>query len=113
MSNLAEAGPGGQSSRFRLREDMIFALSSAISLMNQRRKRIDGIRNNPKDVRFDDACAVAEELGFVGKGGRGSHHAYSRPGEPVGLNFQNRNGYIPPFQARQLIEMIEKYGVQE
>ena len=25
------------------------------------------------------------------------------------LNFQNRNRYIPPYQARQLIEMLDKY----
>ena len=33
-----------------------------------------------------------------------------RPGEPMLLNFQNRDGYVPPYQARQLIAMIEKYG---
>ena len=27
----------------------------------------------------------------------------------LGLNFQNRNGFVPPYQARQLIEMIVKY----
>jgi hypothetical protein len=26
------------------------------------------------------------------------------------LNFQNRNGYVPPYQARQLLRMINKYG---
>lgn len=26
------------------------------------------------------------------------------------LNFQNRNGHIAPYQAKQLIEMMEKYG---
>jgi hypothetical protein len=25
------------------------------------------------------------------------------------LNFQTRNGRIPPYQARQLIEMLNKY----
>jgi hypothetical protein len=73
-------------------------------------KLIDAIRNNPKDVRFDDACKIAELLGFVGKGGKGtSHHAYSRPREPTGLNFQDRNGKIPAYQAKQLIEMIDRY----
>jgi hypothetical protein len=74
-----------------------------------RAKLIAQIRNNPKDVRFDDACKLAKVLGFVCKGGRGSHHAYSRPGEREGLNFQNRNGKIPAYQARQLIVMIDKY----
>jgi len=35
---------------------------------------------------------------------------YARTGEPVILNFQNRGGYVPPYQARQLIEMMDKYG---
>ena len=26
------------------------------------------------------------------------------------LNFQNRNSFIKPYQARQLLEMVEKYG---
>ncbi|MFD1555989.1 hypothetical protein ACFSHT_10190 [Paraburkholderia silviterrae] len=78
--------------------------------MNQRLKRRDRIRQNPKDVRFDDACAVAVELGFTHTGSGGtSHWAYSRPGEPTQLNFQNRAGKIPPYQAKQLISMMDKY----
>jgi hypothetical protein len=74
------------------------------------KKLLAAIRNNLKDVRFEDACKVAEWLGFVHKGGRGSHRAFSRTGEPIGLNFQNRNGKILAYQARQLIAMIDKYG---
>ncbi len=77
--------------------------------MAQLKKLIESVRNNPKDVRFDDACRIAEALGFVGKGGRGSHRAFSRLGERTGLNFQNRSGKIIPYQARQLIAMIDKY----
>ena len=44
------------------------------------------------------------------KGGQGSHRAFGRAGEPDLLNFQNRDGYIPPYQGRQLIQMMEKYG---
>jgi hypothetical protein len=35
---------------------------------------------------------------------------FKRKGEPVQLNFQDRDGYIPPYQAHQLVRMIEKYG---
>jgi hypothetical protein len=73
-------------------------------------KLFEAIAANPKSVRFADACRVAEALGFVHKGGAGSHRAFARPGEPTLLNFQNRDGYVPPYQARQLIAMIEKYG---
>jgi hypothetical protein len=78
--------------------------------VSQLEKLIARIRNNPKDVRFEDACRVAERLGFTGSRASGtSHRAYSRTGEPVGLNFQNHKGKIPPYQARQLTAMIDKY----
>jgi hypothetical protein len=79
--------------------------------MSQRGKLFQAIRNNPRDVRLEDACKAAQALGFVHTGGKGAHLAYSRTGEPVALNFQNDgNGKIPPYQARQLIGMIEKYA---
>jgi hypothetical protein len=73
-------------------------------------KLIAKVTNNPKDVRFDDACRIAEYLGFTGKGGKGDHNSFSKPGEPEGLNFQKRTGgKIKPYQAKQLIKMIERY----
>jgi hypothetical protein len=72
-------------------------------------KLIESIRNNPKDVRFDDACKVAGWLGFRTQVGGGSHRSFSRTGEPTGLNFQDNRGKIPAYQARQLITMIDKY----
>jgi len=78
--------------------------------VSAKQKRVTAIRNHPKDVRFDDACRVAQWLGFVAKASGGtSHHAFARPGEATGLNFQNRGGKIPAYQARQLIVMIDKY----
>ena len=68
--------------------------------MNRRSKLIEHIRHNPNDVGFDDACKVAGWLGFTHKGGKGSHRAFARSGEPKLLNFQNRNGRIPVYQAR-------------
>jgi hypothetical protein len=61
-------------------------------------------------MRFDDACKTAEWLGFQRKGGQGSHRTYAREDEPLLLNFQNRGGFIKPYQARQLLKMVEKYG---
>lgn len=76
-------------------------------------KLIESIRNNPKTVRFDDACKIAEILGFIYSAGKGSHQVFKRPGEPIQLNFQNRNGYIPHYQALQLIVMLNKYEVHQ
>ncbi len=78
--------------------------------MTKREKLPAMIRQNPKAVRFDDACKVADWLGFIHNGGQGSHRVFKRPDEPMQLNFQNCNGFIPPYQARQLIAMLDKYG---
>lgn len=43
------------------------------------------------------------------EGTKGSHRAFARRGEATLLNFQDRNGKIPTYQAEQLIDMIEKY----
>lgn len=77
--------------------------------MTKQEKLFTAIRNHPKGVRFEDACKAAELLGFTHKGGQGSHRAFAKAGEPVLLNFQNCNGLIPPYQARQLIEMMDRY----
>ena len=80
------------------------------SPVNAQAKLLAAIVANPRQVRFADACKAAQLLGFVHKGGKGSHPAFARGDEPIGLNFQNRDGFIPPYQARQLIAMIEKCG---
>ena len=78
--------------------------------MSQRSKLVQSIRNNPKDARFEDACRVAEMLGFTAHGGSGSHRVFARSGEPVQLNFQEQpGGKIKPYQARQLITMLVLY----
>ena len=81
--------------------------------MTKTSKLIESIRNNPKRVRFDEACKIAIKLGFTYTGGKGSHQAFKLLGEPVQLNFQNRNGYIPYYQAVQLIAMLEKYKEEQ
>lgn len=80
--------------------------------MTKKEKLIVSVLHNPKAVRFDDACKIAVELGFIHHGGKGSHNVFKRNGEPIQLNFQNRNGFILPYQARQLAVMLNKYGEQ-
>ena len=80
--------------------------------MNAKAKLLAAILANPKNVRFSDACKAATLLGFERKGGAGSHCTFVRKNEPTMLNFQNRNGNLQPYQARQLVVMIERYGDQ-
>lgn len=78
--------------------------------MTKQEKLLTSLRNNSKTVRFDDACKIAERLGFSRQGGKGSHRTYGRMDEPFLLNFQNRGGYILPYQAKQLLDMVDKYA---
>ena len=78
--------------------------------MTKKEKQIESLRRNLNAVRFDDACKIAERLGFSRHGGKGSHKTYGRIDEPMLLNFQNRGGYILAYQAKQLLEMVNKYA---
>ena len=78
--------------------------------MSKLEKLIASVLANPRGVRFEEACRVARVLGFIHEGGQGSHRVFKRKGEPTQLNFQNRNGLIPAYQAHQLVAMIRKYG---
>jgi hypothetical protein len=78
--------------------------------MSSRDKLLDKICRNPRDVRFEDACSAAEQVGFAQQAQQGtSHRRFKRPGEITQLNFQNKKGKVPVYQAEQLIAMIEKY----
>ena len=77
--------------------------------MASRDKLLGQVCSNPKDVSFKDACKIAKWLGFTHMRGKGSHRVYAKSGELMQMNFQNRNGKILAYQARQLITMIEKY----
>jgi hypothetical protein len=81
--------------------------------VTRRDKRSSAIRRNPKSVRFEEACLAAESIKFVRKGGEGSHRVYARSGEPIILNFQNRQGLVAEYQVRQLIAMLDKYEGEE
>ena len=78
--------------------------------MSRHEKLLEQLRRSLSWVRFEEACRIAERIGFSPRGGRGSHYPYGREGEPLLLNFQNRGGFVKPYQAGQLSEMVEKYG---
>lgn len=78
----------------------------------KRRTLYEKARQNPGGLRFQEACQLAKQFGFVLKRVRGSHHIYERPGIPEILNFQNVKGKAKAYQVRQLLELIDRYGLQ-
>lgn len=85
-------------------------LAAASSLIRHVVSPLFAIPATPKQVCIDDVCKAAGPSGCVHEDDAGSHLAFARTGEPVGLNFQNRGGFIPPYPVRQLPATIEKYA---
>jgi hypothetical protein len=42
----------------------------------------------------------------------GSHHIFSRPGIPEAINVQDFHGQAKPYQIRQFLNLVEKYGLK-
>jgi predicted RNA binding protein YcfA (HicA-like mRNA interferase family) len=81
--------------------------------MTNRFKLLEFLKKNPKNIRFNRLCNIAEEFGFKFRGGKGSHRIYVKNGIKEILNFQNVHGKAKPYQVRQLIKVIEQYNLLE
>jgi hypothetical protein len=75
-------------------------------------KLLEKATNSPKNLRFEDLCALAECYGWVFQRQCGSHRIYMHHGlgSSAGsmMNFQSRHGKAKPTQVRQLLAAIEE-----
>jgi len=69
------------------------------------------LKKNPKNIRFGRLCTIVESFGFRIRGMKGSHRIYAKEGVAELLNFQNVRGKAKPYQVRQFIRIVEKYGL--
>jgi predicted RNA binding protein YcfA (HicA-like mRNA interferase family) len=69
-------------------------------------------RNNPKGLRFDELCALAECAGFFFGRQKGSHLIYKRNGYKEHINLQRtKDGKAKPYQVRQVLNHIEALDI--
>jgi hypothetical protein len=61
------------------------------------------IKNNPKNIRFNKLCKIAETFGFKLRKGKDNHHIFTRPDIEELLNFQNVKGKAKPYQVLRTI----------
>jgi predicted RNA binding protein YcfA (HicA-like mRNA interferase family) len=73
----------------------------------------EGLKRNPKNVRFSVICRAAEVFGFRYKGGKGSHRIYVKEGVREMLNFQNVKGKAKPYQVKQFLKVVDRYKLLE
>jgi predicted RNA binding protein YcfA (HicA-like mRNA interferase family) len=79
----------------------------------KKRQLYEELKRNPKNIRFEKICRIAEAFGFKKRKGKGSHFIFICPGVEELLNFQDVKGKAKPYQVKQLIKIIEKYGLLE
>ena len=75
-------------------------------------KLLKKLLSGSKNIRFNEAVAVAEAFGFRLSRIEGSHHIYVHAGIPELVNLQNHKGKAVSYQVKQLLQLIERYNLQ-
>lgn len=76
-----------------------------------RRKTLAKVLARSRNIRFDDAIALAKGFGFQVARISGSHHIPAHPGIPELLNLQEVAGCAKPYQLKQLLNLVERYNL--
>jgi hypothetical protein len=79
--------------------------------MSRAAKLLVAARANPAGLSFTDLQRLAEAAGFSLARISGDHHLYSRPGVAEIINLQPKKGKAKPYQVRQVLDLIDKYGI--
>jgi hypothetical protein len=77
-----------------------------------KKKLLQRIYNNYRNVRFDDFVAIVEAYGFVLTRSEGSHRIYKNSAVSEFLNLQNINGEAKPYQIKLFLSIVEKYNLE-
>jgi predicted RNA binding protein YcfA (HicA-like mRNA interferase family) len=81
-------------------------------LTTESRKVLEKVLAGSKDIRFNEAIALAEGFGFHLSRVSGSHHIFVHPQVRELVNLQNVNGQTKPYQIRQLLQLVERHDLR-
>ena len=73
-----------------------------------KRKLLQQILNNQKNVRFNDFVCIVEAFGFYNARTNGSHYIYKNTFVNEVINIQNVKGEAKPYQIKQFFSIVEK-----
>ena len=78
--------------------------------MTKRQKRLARIRQNPKNVTFEDLAQVLEDYGFELKRSKGSHHIFESvvDNKVRQLVIPYRKPHIKAVHVKKAINLIEE-----
>ena len=81
--------------------------------MSRAKKLLDKAKRQPHNYPFHDLCTLVRALGFVEKGGSGSHRFYWHPKTGECLNLQDSKGKAKPYQVRDVVARAERQRLLE
>ena len=76
------------------------------------KKLLSKALRNPKGLRFEEVCRLAESFGFRRTRVSGSHHIYVHADASELVNLQNVGGQAKAYQVRQLLRLAERYDLK-
>jgi len=77
--------------------------------MSKKEKRIESIKNNPKNVKFQNLKKVLENLGYKAINNGGSHYVFTKE-NATSLTIPFRNP-VKVVYVKQVISIIEDEGI--
>ena len=78
----------------------------------RKRKLLQRVLNNPKNVKFTDIVTLVEAFDFRLSRIRGSHHIFVHPAVRELVNLQEVKGQAKPYQVRQFLRLVERYNLE-
>jgi len=81
--------------------------------MSKKEKLYARIKNNQKNVRFQDFCTLMEHFGFALVRISGSHHLYQRPEFEAVMNVQPKKDKLAKaYQVQQFLKLVDAHNLQ-
>lgn len=74
--------------------------------MSKKDKLIDAIKNNPKNVKFEDLKKILEKLGYVSINRGGSHYVFTKK-DSISLTIPYKRP-VKVIYVKQVINIIEE-----
>jgi len=75
-------------------------------MLSRKEKLIEAIKNNPKNIRFEDLKKILESIGYIAINNGGSHYVFTRENS-ISLTIPYKRP-VKVIYVKQVIEILEK-----
>lgn len=79
--------------------------------MTQGKKLLQKLLSESPNLKYREVVQCLKACGFHLARVRGSHHIFAHPEIPELINLQDVDGFVKPYQIRQVLRLIERYNL--